>query len=84
MINTDGSKNGEGFAGIGGICRDHTWRCIFALAQAVGRASSNMAEAKVALAGIKLCSHYNMCNIILECDSLLVIDMIKGKSTVPW
>jgi len=24
MINTDGSKNGEGFAGIGGICRDHT------------------------------------------------------------
>lgn len=55
-----------------------------AVAQSVGSINSNMAEVKDALVGLNGCILNGLDNIILECDSLLVIDMIIGKSKVLW
>ncbi|OIT35112.1 hypothetical protein A4A49_53640 [Nicotiana attenuata] len=55
-----------------------------AFAQSVRSISNNMAEAKAALVGLNWCILHGLDNIILECDSLLVIDMSRGKSEVPW
>ncbi|KAH0711973.1 hypothetical protein KY289_007932 [Solanum tuberosum] len=51
-INTDGSRDAIGRAGTGGICRDHRGKIIMAFARSIGRVTSNMAEAKVALNGL--------------------------------
>ncbi|XP_070020448.1 uncharacterized protein [Nicotiana sylvestris] len=48
------------------------------------RTSSNMVEASAALAGVEWCSRSDCNNIILECDSQLVVDLINGKSKLPW
>ncbi|XP_070005612.1 uncharacterized protein [Nicotiana sylvestris] len=55
-----------------------------AFASSIGRTSSNMAEASAALAGVEWCSRNGCNNIILECDSQLVVDLINGKSKPPW
>ncbi|MCD7450322.1 hypothetical protein HAX54_005301, partial [Datura stramonium] len=54
-INTNGSRDANGRAGIGGICRDHRGKIIMAFAQSVGMDTSNMAEAKIALKGLEWC-----------------------------
>ncbi|XP_070054043.1 uncharacterized protein [Nicotiana tomentosiformis] len=83
-INIDGSKDAEGNSGIGGICRDHRGKVTMVFASSIGRTSSNMAGASVALAGVEWCSRNGCNNIILECDSHLKVDLINGKSKPPW
>nr|XP_016474344.1 PREDICTED: uncharacterized protein LOC107796124 [Nicotiana tabacum] len=83
-INIDGSKDAEGNSGIGGICRDHRGKLTMTIAFSIGRTSSNMVEASAALAGVEWCSRSDCNNIILECDSQLVVDLINGKSKLPW
>ncbi|OIT37333.1 protein tic 21, chloroplastic, partial [Nicotiana attenuata] len=83
-INTDGSKDAEVNSGIGGICRDHRGKLTMAFASSIGKTSSNMAEASAALAGVEWRSCNGCNNIILECDSQLVVDLINGKSKPPW
>ncbi|KAK4727880.1 hypothetical protein R3W88_032797 [Solanum pinnatisectum] len=50
----------------------------------LGNDSSNTAEAKAALYGLKWCVQNGINNLIVEGDSMLIIDMIKGKVLPPW
>ncbi|XP_060203024.1 uncharacterized protein LOC132631467 [Lycium barbarum] len=83
-INTDGSKDANGRAEIGGNCRDHRGIIIMAFARTVGMDTSNMAEAKAALNGLEWCYRNGHSNVILECDSKIVVEMIKGNYHIPW
>ncbi|XP_060182556.1 uncharacterized protein LOC132612272 [Lycium barbarum] len=83
-LNTDGSKMGNGQAGAGGICRDVDGNIIMAFPSRLGNESSNTAEAKAALQGLKWCSQNGIHNLILEGDSQLIINMLTGVSIPPW
>ncbi|XP_070029859.1 uncharacterized protein [Nicotiana sylvestris] len=83
-MNTDGCRNIQGSAGGGCICRDdHNDNMIMAFASSFGNCSSNFAEAKAALFGVQWCITNGFSNIILECDSLQIINMLNGYSKPP-
>ncbi|XP_060203034.1 uncharacterized protein LOC132631475 [Lycium barbarum] len=83
-LNTDGSHNCEDDIGAGGIVRDSNGNLIMAFAKSLGKGSSNLAEAKVALYGMKWCISNGFRNIILESDSLIIINMLEGKINIAW
>ncbi|KAK4708469.1 hypothetical protein R3W88_029394 [Solanum pinnatisectum] len=43
-----------------------------------------MAEAKATLNGLEWCSQNGHSNVILECDSKIVIEIIKDNYNIPW
>ncbi|XP_075098987.1 uncharacterized protein LOC142175879 [Nicotiana tabacum] len=57
---------------------------VMAFASSFGNCSSNFAEAKAALFGVQWYITNGFSNIILECDSLLIINMLNGYSKPPW
>ncbi|XP_060197735.1 uncharacterized protein LOC132626759 isoform X2 [Lycium barbarum] len=83
-LNTDGSHNCEDDIGAGGIVRDSNGNLIMAFAKSLGKGSSNLAEAKAALYGMKWCISNGFRNIILESDSLIIINMLEGKINIAW
>ncbi|KAF3618304.1 putative E3 ubiquitin-protein ligase RING1-like [Capsicum annuum] len=52
-LNTDGSRNTVGQIEAGGICKDHLGNLIMAFQQHLGTGSSNLAEAKAVMVGLK-------------------------------
>ncbi|KAH0776146.1 hypothetical protein KY290_007557 [Solanum tuberosum] len=84
QINTDGSRDAIRRAGTGWICRDHRGKIIMTFARSIGRDTSNMAEAKASLNGLEWCSQNGHSNVILDCDSKIVVEMIKGNYNIPW
>ncbi|XP_070046188.1 uncharacterized protein [Nicotiana tomentosiformis] len=84
-INSDGSSNIlKRRAGIGGIVRNRNGQLIVTYVQNVQFCTNNSVEVHAASCGMKLCKDLNFGNIILEMDSLIVVNMIKGKYKVPW
>ncbi|XP_060186967.1 uncharacterized protein LOC132640256 [Lycium barbarum] len=72
----DGSRRTEGPIGAGGICRDHLGNLIMAFQQSLGTGSSNLAEAKAAMIGLKWCKEYGVPWLLQEVfnESRKVID----------
>ncbi|KAH0726142.1 hypothetical protein KY284_002007 [Solanum tuberosum] len=84
-LNTDGySKGNPGKAGGGGILRNERGHLIMAYAEYFGECSNNMSEAKAILFGIEWCLDKGFTNILVESDSMLIINMINGKAKTPW
>ncbi|XP_070010993.1 uncharacterized protein [Nicotiana sylvestris] len=83
-INTDESKNVKGYSSSGRICRDHSGNMIVAFVSSLGMTSSNMTEARAVLFGLHWYVLSGYSQLILECDSLLVVKMLKGVNKVPW
>lgn len=84
-LNTDGcSKGNPGKAGGGGILRNERGHLITAYAEYFGECSNNMSEAKAILFGIEWCLDKGFTNILVESDSMLIINMINGKAKTPW
>ncbi|KAK4355319.1 hypothetical protein RND71_024290 [Anisodus tanguticus] len=83
MLNTDDSHNSEDDIGAGGIVSDSNGQLIMAFAKFLG-GSSNLVEAKAALYGVKWCISNGFRNIILESDSLIIINMLEGKINIAW
>ncbi|KAK4338915.1 hypothetical protein RND71_040377 [Anisodus tanguticus] len=77
-INIGRSRDANVRARIGGICRDQRGILIMAFAP------SNMAEAKAGLNVLEWCSQNGHSNVILECDSKIVVEMIKDNNNIPW
>ncbi|KAH0662267.1 hypothetical protein KY284_027198 [Solanum tuberosum] len=71
-----------GRAGTGGICNDHRGKIIIAFARSIGRDITNIVEANAALNDLEWCSQHELSNVILECDSKIVVEMIKGSPTI--
>ncbi|KAG9439310.1 hypothetical protein H6P81_019475 [Aristolochia fimbriata] len=83
-LNFDGSSMGNpGQAGIGGTFRDHTGNTLLAYSGPIGQSTSNMAEARALLAGIKIYSTNFSGPLRIEGDSALVIGW-STKGSPPW
>lgn len=50
----------------------------------MGHDSGYMAEAKVMLKGMINCLEAGFTNVIVETDSLLIVDILNGKLEPPW
>ncbi|XP_059306517.1 uncharacterized protein LOC132057959 [Lycium ferocissimum] len=84
-LNTDGSFIGSSkSAGIGGIVRKGNGDMVMAFTKSVDFSTNNSCELQVAVCGINWCCEYQQGQLILEMDSLVVVNMLKGQTTVPW
>ncbi|KAH0748058.1 hypothetical protein KY290_027290 [Solanum tuberosum] len=84
-LNTDGcSKGNPGEAGGGGILRDHQGNINMAFQTYFGNCSNNMAEGLAILRGLQWCATNLLHNVIIETDSMIMVDMIKGKNVMMW
>lgn len=83
-LNTDDSCNEEGLTSTGGIIKDSGGILILAFAQAVGMGTSNYAKIKSAFLGVNWCISHGIWNIVLECDSLIIVNMLKGHTKLAW
>ncbi|XP_060216473.1 uncharacterized protein LOC132643957 [Lycium barbarum] len=83
-LNTDGSKFGDGHIGAGGVIRDFAGHMHMDFTKSLDTGSHNYAEAKASLFGLRWCKENGLHNVILECDSKFVVDMLKYACAVPW
>ncbi|XP_009774155.1 uncharacterized protein LOC107768948 [Nicotiana tabacum] len=84
-LNVDGcSKGNPSPAGGGGLIRDHHGILIEAFAEFYRDCSCNIAEAKAMMRGIKMCISKGFTNVIVESDSLILLNLIKRIRNPPW
>ncbi|XP_060210477.1 uncharacterized protein LOC132637406 [Lycium barbarum] len=83
-LNTDGRHSNNDSIGAGGIIRDSNGQIIMSYAKNLAKGSSNIGEAKAIIYGLQWCTSQSLQNIILESDSLIIINMVKGKSKIAW
>ncbi|PHT36728.1 hypothetical protein CQW23_24428 [Capsicum baccatum] len=77
-LNVDGcSKGNPGPAVGGGIIRDHAGVMISTFVEFYGECSNNLAEAKAMFTGISICLNKGPRNVIVESDSMIIINLIK-------
>ncbi|XP_059277795.1 uncharacterized protein LOC132031972 [Lycium ferocissimum] len=77
-LNSDGSCRGE-LCGGGGVIRNDKGKLIQAYSMNLGKGTSNCAEAKALQHGTEWCISEGWRKIIVESDSLLVVQAIQGK-----
>ena len=71
----DGSCRGNpGNCGGGGVLRDHRGRMNAGFSAHYGFGTNNEAELRALLQGVRLCKEMDCLNVILECDSKVVVD----------
>ncbi|XP_070056662.1 uncharacterized protein [Nicotiana tomentosiformis] len=70
--------------GIGGIVRDNSGKRVMAYAKALHFCTNNTAETQAALFGIEWIAFNRIHNVILEMDSLLIVNMLTGSSSPFW
>ncbi|OIT00443.1 hypothetical protein A4A49_60011, partial [Nicotiana attenuata] len=77
-INTDGSSNRTmKTTGIGGVVRNRNGERIMAFSKALQFCINNQSEVQAALHALQWCKNNNIHNVILEMDSLMVVNIIK-------
>ncbi|XP_060210413.1 uncharacterized protein LOC132637320 [Lycium barbarum] len=79
-LNTDGSFSSNG-AGIGGILRSSERNMVMAFVVPVDCNSSSMAEAYAVKHDMQWCLQNGSNNIVLELDSLMIVEMLQHKCT---
>ncbi|KAK4374201.1 hypothetical protein RND71_004878 [Anisodus tanguticus] len=80
-INTDGSSNNRvDTAGIDGVVRNRNGEIIMAFAKSLQFCTNNSAEVEAADFAIQWCLLNNMDKIILELDSMFVVNLLKRNS----
>lgn len=57
---------------------------VKAFADFYGQCSNNVAEAKALLQCIQMCCNIGLLNVVVESDSLLIINMINRKMKTLW
>ncbi|WMV39129.1 hypothetical protein MTR67_032514 [Solanum verrucosum] len=82
-LNMDGSCIGES-SGRGGVVRDSNGNCIMAFILPLGNGTSNTAEAKAFLFGLKWCIANGHIFTTVETDSLLLLNSILNLWSTPW
>ncbi|MQL94060.1 hypothetical protein Taro_026721 [Colocasia esculenta] len=85
-LNVDGAFKSTSFiAAGGGILRDHMGNIIFAFSAIYqGVCSSLEAEALALRNGIILCYEKGISYFLIESDSLVLVQMMKGNYSIPW
>ncbi|KAH0671069.1 hypothetical protein KY289_025562 [Solanum tuberosum] len=82
-LNTGGSCIGESSGG-GGVVRDSNGNCIMAFILPLGNGTSNIAEPKAFLSGLKWCIANEHIFTTVETDSLLLLNSILNLWSTPW
>ncbi|WMV20142.1 hypothetical protein MTR67_013527, partial [Solanum verrucosum] len=82
-LNSDGSCV-QGSCGGGGLIRDNQGNMMFAYSLGLGQGTSNMAEARALLYGLKWCVSRGYDRVWGETDSLLLVKCINGVWRTPW
>jgi ribonuclease HI len=78
-LHTDGGARGNpGPAGIGAVLYDEEGREIGHVSQSIGATTNNVAEYKALIAGLELALELGVTEIDVKCDSLLVVNQVKG------
>lgn len=81
--NIDGSSLGNpGPAGGGKVLRDG--HIVAAQAAFFGHSTSLSAEIQALYAGLHLCQNHFSGPIVIESDSMLLVDMLHSRATWPW
>jgi ribonuclease HI len=86
-VNTDGAACGfPGFAGFGGIFRDHPGRCLGCFAGSMGVATAVEAELQAIIHAVSMASQNGWRTLWIECDSTLALHFLSTSSlsSMPW
>lgn len=84
-LNTDGSFMAvQGRAGAGNIVRMINGHLVMAFATPIQFSTNNFSEAQAALQGTLWCCQQGFAELILELNSMLVVNMILGTTNIPW
>ncbi|XP_041004153.1 uncharacterized protein LOC121249518 [Juglans microcarpa x Juglans regia] len=78
------SLNNLGESGDGGVLRNHDGKLQFAFTEYTGIGSNNRVELMVFLLGLRRCKLYGFNNVILELDSLLIVNWLKEDRCNVW
>ncbi|KAK4258121.1 hypothetical protein QN277_007613 [Acacia crassicarpa] len=77
-LNVDGASRGEGnLAGCGGLLRGSDGEWIAGFARKLGSCSANKAELWGVLTGLQVAKICNLEQIIVECDSVAVVQLLS-------
>ncbi|XP_012848325.1 PREDICTED: uncharacterized protein LOC105968242 [Erythranthe guttata] len=82
-LNVDGSSK-EGLCAGGGIIRDGHGRLVAAFSSFYGHGSNNKGELSALLDGLQVCQALRLSNVIIESDSVIVVNAIQGRSSISW
>ncbi|MQM06938.1 hypothetical protein Taro_039772 [Colocasia esculenta] len=85
-LNVDGAfRFAAGEARGGGILRDHHGRCVFAFSTKYqGVFSALDAETHALRDGLVICSNHEILDILVETDSLNLMQIVTGQVSRPW
>lgn len=80
-LNVDGScSSATGLAGCGGLLRDQAGNWMTGFQYRIGCCSPEVAEAWGILQGLRLASRMGVRNLIVECDSKHIIDLLRSSA----
>ncbi|XP_070048893.1 uncharacterized protein [Nicotiana tomentosiformis] len=84
-VNTDGASRGNSErSSIGFVVRDEEGDVIYVLGKEIPHATNNEAEALAIVDALKYCVEQGFTQIILQNDSMLMKNVLKGKWVTPW
>ncbi|KAF5464418.1 hypothetical protein F2P56_014495 [Juglans regia] len=80
-LNVDRSSiNNPGILGAGRIVRNELGKVVFTFAESIRNGSNNLAEVITLRRGLQHCKRLGLNNIIIEMDSLLVVNWVQKGS----
>ncbi|XP_040996142.1 uncharacterized protein LOC121242329 [Juglans microcarpa x Juglans regia] len=83
-LNVDGSSiNNPGILGAG-VVRNEFGKMVFMFAESIGSGSNNLAEVIALRRGLEHCKRLGLNNIIIEMDSLLVVNWVQDGRCSLW
>ena len=79
-LHTDGGARGNpGPAGIGVVLVDESGRALGEIARSIGDATNNVAEYTALIEGLKLALEKGVTDVVVNCDSQLVVSQVRGE-----
>ena len=83
VVNVDGGSRGNpGPAAIGVVVRSENGEVVMDAAEAIGRATNNVAEYRALIRGIELAAQNGATSVALYGDSELVVKQVRGEYKV--
>lgn len=82
-LNADGSAR-DGVITGGGVVRDEQGKFIAAFSSFYGNGTNNESEFLALKVGVELCKSLKLSNVVIECDSQMVVDAIRNGKVGHW
>ena len=82
MMFDGGSRGNPGQSGCGYVIYDSAYNIVYECSMYLGIQTNNYAEYMGLILGVKKSCEIDIKNLIIKCDSLLVINQLNGKFSV--